>query len=532
MLTRRRFVRNSAVTSAALAAYPPLMRNAFSQAAAAGRPLRLAVIGNVYRRGSHFQTIADRFMVGFPYQGDWHMPNVQVVSAYVDQRIRMVDARPTEFEQALSGVARQGGGGGGQRPAGAAAGAPGATGAAGAAGAGGGRGQGGGQLAAGAAGAAGAGGQGGGGGQRGQGIGQGAAAAAAGLQPLEAPGPTTDLSQSRATQFGFRIYQNVQGALRCGTDRIAVDAVLSVFEQGGDYPYAVNSKGQALVPSYDFFQQCAQVFEEEKNAVPYFNHNALSFSFAEAQNMVKTAERLKFPLMAGSSMPVTWRLPDIDVPLGAQVQEVVMVGPSGFRGSEFDALEAMQSMLERRKGGETGVKAVQLLEGDDVWAARKAARWSNDLLSSALSRSDTPLGLTVLDGRTQNLAAPGVLEQLVPNPVAYCIEYTDGTKATLLVLDGAIQDYNISVRVAGHGLVATQFFMTPDPNESYSACLAGKIEQMYQTKSAPYSVQRTLLTTGLLEAGVNSRHRLNQRLETPQLAISYQPPAESQYART
>ena len=48
-----------------------------------------------------------------------------------------------------------------------------------------------------------------------------------------------------------------------------------------------------------------------------------------------------------------------------------MVGVGGFDDMDFDALEAMQCMLERRKGGETGVKAVQLLEGDDVWIAQE-----------------------------------------------------------------------------------------------------------------------------------------------------------------
>lgn len=458
MLTRRRFLRNSAVSSAALAC-PPLVRSAFGQVSDAGKhPLRLAVIGSVYQYGSNLQTIADRFMVGFPYEGDWHMPDVQVVSAYVDQRARAAAARPSSYDRAITGTE----------------------------------------------------------GQRGN-------------QEAEQTG---DLSQSRAQQFGFHVYPNVQAALRCGGDRIAVDAVLAIFEQGGDHPYAINDKGQALVPSYDFFQQCTQVFEEEGHTVPYFNHSVLSFSFVQAQSMVKTAERLTFPLMAGSSMPVTWRLPDVDVPLGAQVQEAVMAGVNGFHGSAFDALEAMQAMLERRKGGETGVKAVQLLEGEDVWAAQKAGRWSTDLLRSALSRSDTPLGLTVLDGRTQDLAVPGILQQLVPNPVACCIEYIDGTRATLLMLDGAIEDFNISVRIAGEGLVSTQFFLPPDPNQGYSACLAGKIEQMYQVKSAPYSVQRTLLTTGILEAAMNSKHRLNQRVETPHLVISYQPPSESQYTRS
>jgi hypothetical protein len=489
MLTRRRFVGYTALSSA-VAACPPLLRRGFAQAERPGEHLlRVAIMGSVYRHGSKMQTLADRFLVGYPWEGDWHMPKVQVVSMYVDQRIRRVDARPSDFAVIMSGASRQQGGG--QRAQGAAGGTP----PAGAA-----------PLAGVAAGA--------------QTYQQRAAEAAA---------ESGDLSMARSEKFGFPLYPNIPAALRCGGDRIAVDAVLTIVEQD-DYPS--NDRGQILLPAYDFFQQCAQVFEEEKHAVPYFNHGQLSFSFPEAQEMVATAARLKIPLMGGSSMGLTWRLPDVDIPLGARVQEAVMVGVGGFDGMDFDALEAMQAMLERRKGGETGVKAVQLLEGDDVWAARSAGRWSNDLLSSALSRSDTPLGLTVLDGRTQDLAAPGVLPQLVKDPAAYCIEYSDGTKATLLLLNGAIQDFNISARVEGHGLVSTQFFMTPPPNETYSACLAAKIEQMFEHRTAPYPVERTLLATGVLEACLTSRHRLNQRLETAHLALSYQAPSDSQYART
>jgi hypothetical protein len=484
MLTRRRFVGYSALSSAMLAC-PSWLRSAFGQtsSATAQRPLRLAILGSVYHLGSNLQTIGDRFLVGYPHEGDWHMPNVQVVSVYVDQRVRRANAAPTEFERVMSGTDRRG-----QR-----------------------------QHAS-----------------EHPPIAQSAQQSQQGqpVQGLEQHGPTSDLSELRSHEFGFRLCRNIPEALRVGGSQIAVDAVLAIAEQGGDYPYSINDMGQILLPTYDWFQQCVHVFEAENHAVPYFNHKQLSFSFPEAQNMIETAERLKFPLLAGSSMPVTWRLPNVDIPLGAPVQEAVMVGVGRFDGMDFDALDAMQCMLERRKGGETGVKAVQLLEGDDVWAARKAGRWSEDLMSSALSRSDTPLGLTVLDGRTQDLAAPGVLPQLVKDPAAYCIEYTDGTRATLLMLNGAIRDFNISARVAGHGMVSTQFFMPPAPNQTFSACLATKVEQMYQTRNAPYPVQRTLLTTGLLEACLSSRHRLNQRLETPQLAIRYHPPAESQYVRT
>ncbi|RXH55512.1 hypothetical protein [Granulicella sibirica] len=193
---------------------------------------------------------------------------------------------------------------------------------------------------------------------------------------------------------------------------------------------------------------------------------------------------------------------------------------------------AVDGVVVVAEHGTYPISNTQMLEGDDVWAAASAGRWSKDLLSSALSRSDTPLGLSVLDGRPQDLTVEGILPQLVKDPFAYCIEYNDGTRATLLMLNGAVRDFNISVRVADHGTVSTQFFTTPNPNQTYSACLAAKIEQMFVTKAAPYPVQRTLLTSGVLEACLTSRHRLNQRVETPHLAVSYQAPMESQFARS
>ena len=483
MITRRRFVGYSALGSSMLA-YPPLMRSAFAQDAQP--PIRLAILGSTYSLGSDLQTIADRFLVGFPFEGDWHKPNVQVVSLYVDERIRRASAAPNEFQLAIAGKTRLR-----AQPETPAQTQPDPSG--------------------------------------------GRRASNERWEPMapasEDRGLTGDLSAARAQQFGFRLCRNVPEALRCGGDHIAVDAVLVIVEQCHEFPYPVNDKRQVLLPRYDFFQQCTQVFETEKHSVPYFNHKQLSFSFNEAQEMVNAAERLRFPLMSGSSMSVTWRLPDVDVPFGARVEEAVMVGVGGFDNMDFDALEAMQAMLERRKGGETGVRAVQLLQGDDVWTAMQAGRWSKDLLISALSRSDTPLGLSLLDGRNQELVSSGALPQLVKDPAAYCLEYDDGTKATLLMLNGAIRDYNIAARIASEETVSTQFFMPVAPNQGYSACLAGKIDAMFQRRTVQTPIKRALLTSGVLEACLNSRHRLSQRLETSHLGMSYQTPKESQYQR-
>jgi hypothetical protein len=341
--------------------------------------------------------------------------------------------------------------------------------------------------------------------------------------------PEGDLSAVRAREFGFHIYPTVAETLRCGGDKLAVDAVMIIGEHG-DYPR--NEKGQILYPRYDWFKQCVDVFEQDGRSTPIFNDKNLSYSFEKATWMVDASKRLGFPVLAGSSLPVTWRLPDIELPLGCQIEEALMVGEGESDPMDYHALEAMQAMVERRKGGETGVKAVQLIEGDAVWKAGDEGRWSKELLIAALSRSDTPQGLTVTDGRTQDLVHNGELPKLAKNPWAYFIEYADGLKATLLMLQGALGDFNFAARVQGIGIQSTQFLLTPEPNVTYSACLIGKAEEMFTIGKAPYPVERTLLVSGMLESCLTSRVEGHKRLNTPHLGVRYQAPQESQHCRS
>jgi hypothetical protein len=389
---------------------------------------RLAIITTIWRFLSHAQHMGDRFLVGYPREGRWHRPEMDVVALYVDQK------------------------------------------------------------------------------------------------------PEGDQSAERAKAFGFRVYPTIAEALRCGGKSLAVDAVLIIGEHG-DYPR--NEKGQILYPRFEFFQQVVEVFEAAGRAVPVFNDKHLSYSFEKAKRMVEAARRLRFPMLAGSSLPVTWRLPSVEMPLGCVVEEALMVGVGDSDAMDFHALEALQCMIERRKGGETGVRAVQRVEGDAVWKAGEQGRWSRDLLAAALARSDSIRGLTVQDGRTQDLAHSGELPRLVRDPAAYFLEYNDGTCATLLMLNGALNDYNFAARLQGEpGLISTQFLLPPNPNVAYSACLMGKVEEMIVTGLAPYPVERTLLVSGILESCLESKVRSHRQLETPYLNVAYQPPRESQFART
>jgi hypothetical protein len=198
---------------------------------------------------------------------------------------------------------------------------------------------------------------------------------------------------------------------------------------------------------------------------------------------------------------------------------------------DYHALEAMQCMVERRKGGETGVKAVQMLLGDSVWKAGDDGRWSKKLLTAALSRSDSPQGLTIKDGRTQDLVASGELPKLVKNPAAYFVERTDGLRTTLLMLNGAVHDYMFAAQVKGRGVMSTQFLLTPEPNVTYSACLVNKIMEMFTTGHAPYPVERTQIVSGILESCLDSKVQDQKRLETPHLNVRYTAPRESQHCR-
>lgn len=338
--------------------------------------------------------------------------------------------------------------------------------------------------------------------------------------------PPGDLSAQRAAAHGFQIHPTIAQALRCGGDRLAVDGVVIIGEHGN---YPVNAKGQVLYPRYEFFKEVVKVFEADRRAVPVFNDKHLSYSGTKAREMVADSKRLRFPFLAGSSLPVTWRLPAVEVPYGAKIAEALMVGVGGSDPMDYHALEAMQCMVERRRGGETGVRAVQMLEGDDVWKAGADGRWSQRLLEAALSRSDSLQGDTDLDSRPQDLVRNGKLPGLVKNPAAYLIERNDGLRTTLLMLNGALSDFNFAARMAGGDLLSTQFFLPPTPNVTYSACLVAQIEEMIVTGRAPYPVERTQISSAILDRCLDSKVEAHRRIETPDLRIAYRGPRESRF---
>ena len=332
--------------------------------------------------------------------------------------------------------------------------------------------------------------------------------------------PEADQSRERAAEFGFRIYSSVAETLRCGRDGLAVDGVLLLAGQGDD-----SSSGPS---GSDMLEPMLKVFEEDRRAVPVYWDEPLGP--AQARKMVEASGRLKFPVLVGSALPMTWRLPPLELPTGCRVEQALMVGIGSRRSDRFRALETLQAMVERRRGGETGVRSVQSVAGEAVWRAGSSGRWSGELLEAAVARSDSLQGETLKDGRPRDLVKSGELPRLVEHPEACLVDYSDGMRAAVLMLDGAVNDFTFAARLRDVSEVpSTQFMLPPEPNRAGSACLAARIEDLIQSGRSPVRPERAWIAGGILDRWIESREKGGLTLETPELTLKYRPAAESSY---
>ena len=334
---------------------------------------------------------------------------------------------------------------------------------------------------------------------------------------------TNDIGMAKAREHGVDVFPSIRGALTLergseGTwptaedwqdGELAVDGVLQIGEHG-DYPY--NERDRRLYPRRHMFEQVCGVFSGSGRSVPVFSDKHLSYNWVDAMWMYERARELEVPFMAGSSLPVTRRQPELEHEIGTPIEEAVEVGfinsyKTGLDSYGFHGLEALQCMVERRSGGETGIAAVHCLEGEAVWEAGKKGIWSVELADAA-----------------EALVEPkqaGRREDNCPNPAVFLLEYTDGLRAAALVLPGHLRGWGYAARVNGR-VEATGFNRSGGLDHAFGY-LGLNIQEMFITGRPQYPVERTLLVTGALEALMESRYQGHVRIETPHLDVSYEP---------
>ncbi len=312
-----------------------------------------------------------------------------------------------------------------------------------------------------------------------------------------------DLARGIAAKHNVPIYPSIVKALTQGGKELAVDGVLLIGEHGD---YAWNEREQQLFPRKFFMEQICGVFATSKRAVPIFNDKHLSWNWHDAKWMYDRARELGAPFMAGSSLPLGWRNPWLELALDTPVEEAVAIGFSGLDIYGFHTLETLQCMVERRTGGETGVAAVTCLEGEAVWQAARDGLWSREVAEAACAPIEKK--------------PEGPMEQHCANPAIFLVEYRDGTRGAALMLNGYVTDLAFACRSEGT-IYGTEFFLQPGSPHAHFSYLSLNVEEMFVTGVASYPVERTLLTSGILEAGLESRYRGHTRVETPHLDLAY-----------
>ncbi|GAC1450285.1 MAG: hypothetical protein NVSMB9_34630 [Isosphaeraceae bacterium] len=326
--------------------------------------------------------------------------------------------------------------------------------------------------------------------------------------------PDKDMSRDVAKKYKFPIFPTIAEALCLGGKTLAVDAVLSIAEHG---KYPVNAKGQHEYPRKRFFDEIIAVYEASGRVAPVFNDKHLSYRWDWAREMVDTARRLKVPFMAGSSVPLAERRPSMELPPGAEVLGAVSIHGGPVESYDFHGLEVLASVIEARRGGESGIASVQFLEGHDLWESADAGLWSVKLADRAMAAELGPETPTLRD----LVKTPPFRGQ---PPHGILLQYRDGLRAIVLGIGSSGTRWNFACLAQGvPEPLVTSFYTGPWENRNLFKALAHAIQVHFRARQPPYPVERTLLVTGVLDAAMDSKLAQGKVIPTPHLEFAYTP---------
>jgi hypothetical protein len=337
--------------------------------------------------------------------------------------------------------------------------------------------------------------------------------------------PEGDMAREVSRKYDIPLHDSIAGAMTAGGRDLICDAVLSIAEHG-DYPY--NELGQKEYPRKRFFDEAVAAMERAGRFVPFFNDKHLSHRWDRAKEMVDVSRHHGFPMMAGSSVPLGQRVPPLELPEDARIEEAVAVHGGGFESYDYHALELLQSFVERRQGGETGVSRVEFLTGEAYQEARRAGRWSLDLADAAMRAETTNRTAMARQPypNTGTPAAPRAKKASTFEPPrgdhAILVTFKDGTRGTVLRLGSSADRWNLACRLKGETESrATAVFNGPWGNTCLFKALSHAVQSMFQTGRPAYPVERTLIVSGILDAAVHS-YAEGRPLDTPHLEFGYE----------
>jgi len=327
------------------------------------------------------------------------------------------------------------------------------------------------------------------------------------------------LGQKVAKAKGIPVFKSVGETLTLGGNDLSVDGVVIVAEHGD---YTTDLKGHWLLPRWWIYNQVVRVFEKSNRSVPVFNDKHLSYNWDESKWMFDKSRELNFPLTGGSSIPIYYRKPEIEIDIDTPIKNSIVLGGTSDEGAIFHAIDVLQAFVERRKGGETGVKTVQSIRGSEAWKWVEKNSWVVKLLDSVANKFDFK---------------PGHFQQATQTNICV-IEYNDGTKAAVIGAQGVGWTYAGEISGKNEPTIISMLGWA-GPFDQYHASNAQPhwITEMMVTKKEPFNAERLLLSTGITNFYMESNwegckyNALGRRIETPALNIKYKSLREAQFSK-
>lgn len=331
--------------------------------------------------------------------------------------------------------------------------------------------------------------------------------------------PESGLGQKIAKSKNIPIFNTVGEAVTLGGKELAVDGVVIVAEHG-EYP--TNLKGQWMLPRWWIYQQVIRVFEQSKRSVPVFNDKHLSYSWDEAKWMYDKSRELDFPLTGGSSIPTFYREPEIELDIDTPLRASIVVGDTADEGALFHCVDVLQAFVERRKGGETGVRSVQCIRGPETWKWTERNPWAAQLLESVRKKFDLK---------------PGHFQE--NDSANVCIvEYNDGTKAAVYSGKGVGWTYAGDIEGLKEPVIIS-ILGWPGPFAQYHASNSQPhwITEMMLTRKEPFNAGRLLLSTGIVSYNMESNWEnghysaIGRKIKTPFMNMTYRSVRGPQFSK-
>ncbi|SDC96559.1 hypothetical protein SAMN02799630_01876 [Paenibacillus sp. UNCCL117] len=317
--------------------------------------------------------------------------------------------------------------------------------------------------------------------------------------------PSNDGSREMAVRYGLPLFPTIAEAIQLPAQDGGLHGVVIIGEHGN---YPKDDLRRTQYPRRRFLEETLQAMDGIGLRVPVFSDKFLSWRIEDTLWMYGEIVWRGIPFMGGSAIPHTTHAPAFD---GGKLQRakewLVLSFSREIEAYGYHALEVLQSLAERRPGGETGVKAITALEGEAVWRAMDGGEWPEELL------------LRALEVCRRTAEHPRLSRE---PPVLFIVEYLDGARGYVLQQHDLTPRWGFAFR-DDQGEVVSSVCMSEDERPfSHFDILVRLIEQFMVTGREPFPKERVLVSSALINRAMESLSS-RVRIETPELNIVYRP---------